>query len=31
MEIHGSKIMDLESKVAALEGSKIIVDVDPQP
>ena len=30
MELYGSKMMDLESKIAALEGSKIIVDVDPE-
>ena len=27
MEMYGSKMMDLESKVAALEGSKIVVDI----
>ncbi len=30
MEMYGAKMEILETKVAALEGSKIIVDVDPE-
>ena len=30
MELYGAKMEILESKVAALEGSKIVVDVDPE-
>ena len=29
MELYGAKMEILETKVAALEGSKIVVDVDP--
>ena len=30
MELYGAKMEILETKVAALEGSKIVVDVDPE-
>ena len=30
MEIYGAKMEILEGKVAALEGSKIVFDVDPE-
>ena len=30
MEIYGAKMELLENKVAALEGSKIVVDVEPE-
>ena len=30
MELYGAKMEILESKVAALEGSKIVFDIDPE-